>query len=371
MNKKRCPHFSILQTTIWIALFMLYTLQFVFHRFTPFMMDDLWYSTNLATEEPLRTLGDIVEGQIWHYMNWGGRSITHSLLQLTLMSGELMADLLNVGMTLLLSYMICVISGHKNLLTFFAASVLTVSLNANILYSMVWQAGAVNYVYSTLWILFFLWIYLRPLDHSTGQALPFAWLWMIPLGLITGWSNENMGPSCFVCTLMVMFYHARVQRKKIPLWMFTGSLFSLLGSILVILAPGNFVRSATITPTGPLETLYNRIFSMLQAGTDFLFPSVLLLLGLFLVYIYGMKQKPYVTDYILFIVAILSYGAMVLSPHYPDRATFGTMVLCIVLLLRILNRMLKTHPYIQRFAYMGLASLWGYAVLFFSLQIIG
>lgn len=351
-------------------LFMLYTLQFLFHRFTPFMMDDLWYSTNLATGEPLCNLRDIIEGQVWHYMNWGGRSITHGLLQMTLMSGELVADLINVSMTLLLSYMVCVISGHKNLPTFFAASVLTVSLNANILYSMVWQAGAVNYVYSTVWILFFLWVYLRPLDNADVKDLPFSRLWMIPLGLMTGWSNENMGPSCFICTLMVMFYHARVQKKKIPLWMFTGSLSSLLGSILVILAPGNFVRSATIEPVGPIETLYNRIFSMLQAGTDFLFPSVLLLLGLSIVYIFGLKQKPRITDYLLFIVAILSYGAMVLSPHYPDRATFGTMILCIVLILRILNRMIKAYPYIQKFAYMGLASLWGYAVLFLSLQII-
>jgi len=83
------------------GLAILYLLQFMVHRYVPFMMDDLWYGTNLATGEPLHSLGDVVEGQVWHYLNWGGRSITHGILQITLMSGEWCADILNLLMTML------------------------------------------------------------------------------------------------------------------------------------------------------------------------------------------------------------------------------------------------------------------------------
>lgn len=61
------------------------------------MMDDEWYGTNLVTNQPLRGLSDIIESQIWHFRNWGGRCMTHGILQLTLMSGEFMADMLNMA----------------------------------------------------------------------------------------------------------------------------------------------------------------------------------------------------------------------------------------------------------------------------------
>lgn len=88
---------KLLNQIFWLtAIFLLAVVEFFMHRETAFMMDDIWYGTNLATGEPLRSLGDIVEGQIWHFMNWGGRSMTHAALQLTLMSGELAADRLSI-----------------------------------------------------------------------------------------------------------------------------------------------------------------------------------------------------------------------------------------------------------------------------------
>ena len=46
-----------------------------------FMMDDEWYSTVLYADTPIRNLSDIIRAQIWHYFNWGGRSMAHALLQ--------------------------------------------------------------------------------------------------------------------------------------------------------------------------------------------------------------------------------------------------------------------------------------------------
>ena len=68
-----------------------------------FMMDDNWYSTRLYDEQPLQNIGDIIAAQSWHFYNWGGRCIAHGILQLTLMSGEFCADLMNVIFNILLS----------------------------------------------------------------------------------------------------------------------------------------------------------------------------------------------------------------------------------------------------------------------------
>ena len=81
----------------------------------PFMMDDIWYSEKLISNEssgiPITSFKDIVESQIWHYNNWGGRSITHGLLQILLQMGERVADVLNVIAVLALSCVMSLTSG--------------------------------------------------------------------------------------------------------------------------------------------------------------------------------------------------------------------------------------------------------------------
>ncbi len=86
-----------------------------------FMMDDDWYSTLLYEDTPIRNLSDIIRAQIWHYFNWGGRSMAHALLQLILLAGEHWADILNTGMALLLGWLACEVSGRRGFSYWFAA----------------------------------------------------------------------------------------------------------------------------------------------------------------------------------------------------------------------------------------------------------
>jgi hypothetical protein len=96
-----------------------------------FMMDDEWYSTVLYADTPIRNLSDIIRAQIWHYFNWGGRSMAHALLQLILLAGEHWADILNTGMTLLLGWLACMIADRRKLPYWFAALGMILGLNAN------------------------------------------------------------------------------------------------------------------------------------------------------------------------------------------------------------------------------------------------
>lgn len=347
IKKETC--FSIL------GILILTVLAFVLHRDVPFMMDDIWYGTNLATNEPLQNLWDVIEGQIWHYNNWGGRSITHGVLQLTLMSGELWADILNTIMTLLLAWMICLVAKKKNVSAFLMALALLFAWNANMKMCMFWQAGTVNYVYSSVWILLFVWPFLN--EWREGGQVKFPWinLWMIPVSICTGWSNENMGPTCFLLAAATLIYCKKWKKALLKPWMLIGTIGSLIGSILVIVAPGNFSRSSTIEKTGLLETVWERFYSMLCAGCDFLFPVCLALALTILIKCVCLKQKLEKYQIVLLISCILSYGAMVLSPHYPDRATFGTMVLGIVLFLSLLFDM-KEKKEIHGF-YVGFLNL--------------
>ena len=247
---------------------------------TDFMMDDEWYSTLLYADTPIQNIRDIIHAQIWHYFNWGGRSMAHGLLQLILLCGEHWADIFNTGMTLLLSWLICEVSGRR--------------------------------------------------------GFP---LWILPLGLIAGWSNENMGPAVWILSLLVMILR-RKDHKRIPLWMYLGNISCLAGSVLMIAAPGNFVRSEETSEDtrGLLWNLFLRFYSEAKGAFEYLFPALLLTVVLLVICVGILREKIGKENLLLLAGALLSWGAMVLSPHYPDRAAFGTMVLLICVILSLTGK---------------------------------
>lgn len=351
------------KSAIWIVsaalLAVAVVILYVTHRAVPFMMDDLWYSTMLSSEEPITSLGDIIQSQIWHYHNWGGRSITHSILQLTLLAGEQVADICNVLATLLLAGIICVLAGHKSVPAFFAAFGMLLGLNANWKMSMFWQAGAANYLYITSFLLWYLYCYLRELSRGTGEEkeLPGILFWSIPLGLIAGWSNENMGPAVWIISAIVMYIQWQ-KTGRIKAWMILGNISCLIGSALVILAPGNFVRSAEAASNeyGLLWNLFLRTYSEAQSALIFLFPALLLLAGILIIGKGVLGIGVSIENKLLLFCALLSWGAMVLSPHYPDRATFGTMVLIICVVLSLARDILKERKDLSPW-------LWGVTLL--------
>jgi len=334
------------------------------HKAVPFMMDDLWYSTRLFEEVPIRSLKDIWDSQVWHYLNWGGRSITHSILQLCLLSGETAADILNVVVMALLAWMVCVTAQYKNLMAFMGAVCLMIGCNANWKMSMFWQSGAANYLYITLPVLFFLYCYLRYLEADEVKEYPGILWWMIPLGVAAGWSNENMGPAVWLMTLLVILMRKR-EKKQIRLWMVLGNIACLAGCILVIAAPGNYVRSVeAANEYGWLWNCFLRGYAESKALLDYLFPTILILLCLLVCSKGVLGLKTGKKNICLILTALISWGAMILSPHYPDRAAFGTMILLDCVILSIVKDIVRARKETGWYLWTGMAVLWLRSVYF-------
>ena len=341
MTEKKSKKILGILTIILLGISIL--VMYLTHRRVPFMMDDLWYSTMLSEDTPIRTFGDIVKSQIWHYKNWGGRSMTHGILQLTLLTGEQVADILNIIFTLLLAGSICLVARQKHLGAFFGATAMVLGLNANWKMSMFWQAGAANYLYITVFILLFVFCYLREVgEDTTVSPLPGIVFWILPLGILAGWSNENMGPAVWLLSVAVILTTAK-KKSRIPCWMLVGSVSALLGSIMVIVAPGNFVRSSQAPDReyGFLWRLFMRCYAEGKATMEYLFPTLLVLAAVLLVGKCALKIPIGRQNIYLLLLALLSWGAMVLSPHYPDRASFGTMVFMICVIISMTGKILE------------------------------
>jgi len=112
--------------------------------------------------------------------------------------------------------------------------------------------------------------------------------------------------------------------KKI--WMIEGVISIFAGSVMCIAAPGNFIRKNDSSEDLSLS-LSERILQMLKGIGEYLFPALLILAVTYLVYRSVLNKRLSDEVRIILICAALSYAAMILSPHYPDRAAFGTCVL--------------------------------------------
>ena len=362
-------------TAVWI---------FILNREIPFMMDDLWYSTLLYSDDPLHSFSDILKAQVWHWNNWGGRSMTHGLLQMILLCGETFADILNTVFVFILSAVISLtaqsVTGKIKSIpaVILAGTGLMLGLNANWKMSMFWEAGAVNYLYITVFIMLFIFCYLREIPSSgiksvspsgmttagdeghsaCPKCLPGITFWIIPLSIISGWSNENMGPVCFIISVLVILILRRSGRK-ISVWMPLGSAFSLAGSVMCIIAPGNFVRNATIPKRGVLWNTFLRCYYEMTAAFRFQIITLVLLASILIISITFCGIKLSNQEKILLLGALLSWGAMILSPHYPDRATFGTMCLIIVVIISRSILVVRQKKEAALPLFLGMLIIWG------------
>lgn len=355
----------------WLLLPISIAVIFITHHYVPFMMDDLWYSTVLSSDEPIKNFSDIVSAQIWHYNNWGGRSMTHTLLQCILLGSETFADVLNTLVTLILAGLIILLGDgfspkttKSNVaLKITAVTGLLIGMNANWKMSMFWESGAANYLYITCFILAFVHVYLRALEDK--KTLFGTVVWIIPLGIISGWSNENMGPVAFLIAVAVIVI-LKKQNKATKLWMYLGALSSLAGSAACILAPGNFVRSAqdSAHDAGLGLKLFLRCYGEARGAVSYLFPALFITLVLFALLKLVAKEKICLKEIILLVAALLSWGAMFLSPHYPDRASFGTMVFLFCVCVSFTRRIVNKKPEAKLYIMLGVIAIWLRAMFF-------
>lgn len=356
-------------TAVFVAVLLI--IQFIAHRITPFMRDDLWYATNLVTGEKVKSLGDIIESQIWHYFNWGGRSINHALLQAVLASGEVVADIFNILATFILGFVIFKTARAKNPLMYLLCEALIVAFNASLFFSMLWESGSVNYLYSTSWILLYVLVILKEMDFESKEvanAGKAEYFWIIPLALIAGWSTENMGPTCFVLTVGVIIFLA-IKKKKIPFYLYEGAFLTLVGSALLILAPGNFVRNQFVEKASLSDIIRGRIDTFLISSADYLLPSFLFALILLIIQIYILKEiKP--RDIALFSFAVIAQGAMFLSPTYPQRASFGIMCVLITYIVSVISSLFENHKKTKPLLILLTDSMFLYAVIKVCTEII-
>ena len=246
---------------VFIVLVAIYFIMFGLNYLVPlYYGDDLVYAfiwSNQYMNIPLpetvvrvNSVTDILISQWRHYFTCNGRTIAHLLIQLFVWQGKWLFNLVNPFVFVLLILQILWFA-NKGEISFKNLRVNCICWIFFILWAFVadfysvylWLAGACNYLWSIVFLLFFLMPYVRiffnidkPFSQTYNNKFP-----LFGLGIITGWGNENI--ICWIILFLAFWLYKLFRANRTDSWMFYGFVGLCIGYAFLIFSPGNVVRS--------------------------------------------------------------------------------------------------------------------------------
>ena len=281
--------------------------------------------------ERVASFKDILTSQHNHYYTWGGRTVVHIIAQFLLYVSPLTADILNTIVYLLytiLVYLHIKGKGKHDVLLFAGVNILVWLIQPVFGETILWLTGSANYLWGTTFILLFLLPYRLWDNQSPQKYIIFKSLGLFLLGIIAGWTNENAVAAAILMSVIFLAYY-RTQKWKIPAWAICGCIGALIGYIIMITAPGNFVRANLRTSGIPMDLFHLSYRFLTSTQLLFEYLGVINLIGFMLFitvrkYTKDNKRQMFLTGLYL-IASLAAIYVMLFSPSFPPRAWFGVI----------------------------------------------
>ena len=299
--------------------------------------------------ERVRTLKDLLESQVAHYKNWDGRVLVDFVVQLVLMKDDKKTfDVVNT-LVMLAQLLVCgsIAKGKRaGLKDLSLREVLLLTTGfwtcaPHLIATCFWLTGSITYLWSglieSLYVLPYAIHY-----HHPGFSIP------VPLaalmGLAAGWSVETGAGAAVMVSGMELL--RSWHKKEASPWMLSGVLGAVAGMVLLLAAPGNRVKfrleqemSDTLPKSlddrlpGYVPPEYNYTPYMFKAWfLEGFLPTVLrelpLQIPVFLYLTNRSYHDPETTGFLLAMeaAAFAIPTVMMLSPEYPKRATYHSVL---------------------------------------------
>ena len=312
-----------------IILASIFMMMLVLNLLTPLIADDYSYSLSLDRTK-INSVMDVINYQWWHYFNWGGRTIAHTLAQIFLLFPKTVFSIVNPIIYVLLIYLMYLhIRGEKE-----DKPIYLILIHLGLWFLLpvfgqtcLWLIGSCNYLWTTVLILWFLWIYRK---NNTSASI-YKIIGIFLLGIIAGWTNENTSAGLLVIIIGYLIIQKIVNKKsKFSKVQISGLIGALIGFALMILAPGNYIRNAEFQDnTFIIIKWLKRAINITLTAENYLMPIIILLVILISIKIYN-KKKIENDIYIFIVGGLASIYSMILSPTFPERSWTGVIVFLLI-----------------------------------------
>ena len=328
-----------------IVLACIFIFMFVLNCLTPYIADDINYRDIWGTTKRIHNIWDILVSQYNHYFTWGGRSIAHFIAQFFLMFPKMIFNIANsicyVG---ILSKINSIATNKKkNAWMILLIHVLLFLLVPYFGEDFLWLIGSCNYA----WTIWFILILIDEYQKESKKESKLKIVGMFLLGIIAGWSNENTGLALVIFIALFLFYQKFMQKEKLRMWKITGLVGSTIGYLFLLLAPGNYVRSASIPQQGSfIMRVLKSSVHITEDALVYLFPLLVGIIVLYTYYIYK-KKKPSTISFLSFIGAFVATYVMSASPNFPQRAWIGIVVFLTITMISLLDPLVEKERVLQ------------------------
>lgn len=325
LNKKK-----IFICSIIITFLVMLTL----NNLTPLLADD--YEYLYKTKSWMTILID----EYNQYMTWTGRSVVHIIARIFLLLPKGIFNVFNALAYTIVTYLVYRLTLQKqdekyNSFRFIIIQVLFWLFTPAFGEVFLWETGSANYLWGSLIILSFLYVYHREIieEHVFTKTKLMIFL-MFALGILAGWCNENTSGGALLIVLGYLGWQFYTKRK-LSLWMFTGVAGNAIGLALMALAPGNkiratyFARSTWSLPRKAMTGIIT-IFEQMKENLS-LFLVILILLLVLYAYISQDKKRVYLSV-VYFISGMATMLVLAISPAALDygRSYYGAVLFLII-----------------------------------------
>ena len=206
--------------------------------------------------------------------------------------------------------------------------------------SFIWLIGSCNYLWTTVIVVYFLLLFRKNEKENKWYKIIIMFL----IGILAGWTNENTSAGLIVILFSTLIID-KITTKK---WNLTktkvaGIVGSLIGFVLMICAPGNYVRNAAFKDdTFIIIKFIKRAIDITGNAEIYILPLIIAIIILISLKIYHKKKiEKEVTPFIL--GGFAATYSMVASPQFPERSWTGVIVYLIIALIILVYDFEKIH----------------------------
>ncbi len=300
---------------------------------TPFLADDhnlLRHSNNLG----------VLKAGYSHYFNTNGRAVLTSLAFFFLPMPKAVFNICNSLMFTWLTLLIyfyanpAACDNKRYNLPLYLFILFLIGTQSHLFgQTFLWISGSINYLWGIGIILSFVFIYYWNLVLGRSffkRPLPANVLFhfMFLGGFIAGACNENTSGGGIILIIAMLAYGAKCGNNPRS-WHFSGLLGAFTGFLFLVMSPGGAKRAQIFkTDADPFLQLFDRIVNCTLFLRDVVPLLVLIFVVLFIVQAVMNKNRS--SNYLaamLFLAAIATAYALILSPFQAGRAMFGPTIL--------------------------------------------
>jgi len=340
MELQKTANFNKIGFTLLFAT--IFALLFTLNIFTPTWGDDWWRA--LAYQDAL----DVFPRLHDEYMSWTGRLsvLFFTFLLLLKYPGSLtvFAVINSAVFCLLLLISFRAATGRRaqaNLadgLTLFSIFLTTWFFTQSFGEAILWKTGAIAY----LWVITFSILALIPfidlvVDNRVKQNTPIRLIFMPIAVLVLAISLENVAVamSCFMLFSLFIYW---IFHSRPPLWYWLTLAGQLVGSFILLAAPGNYIRFQRQSDGTPIFERFEKLLSVIwQHGLDethifYLFAVLLLLVAVTKIKVNLMR--PWLWTLFAMLLAFAMAGST--GVNFQDRTAFVAEIAFIVAITALL-----------------------------------